>query len=242
MLYITGIGPGSQDKMTGEAIKIIQNVEVIVGYKTYLKLIKDLISENQITYTSGMREEKDRIQKAIEYAASGNKTAIISSGDAGVYGMAGPVMELIAKNNLEIDVQVIPGVPAANGAAAVLGAPLMHDYATISLSDILTPWEQIKKRVRAAAEADFVTVLYNPRSSRRKKQLKFTKDFFLEKRSPEIPLGIVRNISRDGQEKILTTLKKLPLEKVDMLTIVIIGNSQSYISKDKIITPRGYKL
>lgn len=242
ILYITGIGPGSQDKMTGEAIKIIQDVEVIVGYKTYLKLIKDLISENQITYTSGMREEKDRIQKAIEYAASGNKTAIISSGDAGVYGMAGPVMELIAKNNLEIDVQVIPGVPAANGAAAVLGAPLMHDYATISLSDILTPWEQIKKRVRAAAEADFVTVLYNPRSSRRKKQLKFTKDYFLEKRSPETPVGIVRNISRDGQEKILTTLKKLPLEKVDMLTIVIIGNSQSYISKDKIITPRGYKL
>ncbi|MFW5790915.1 MAG: precorrin-3B C(17)-methyltransferase [Bacillota bacterium] len=242
MLYITGIGPGSQDKMTGEAIKIIQDVEVIVGYKTYLKLIKDLISENQITYTSGMREEKDRIQKAIEYAASGNKTAIISSGDAGVYGMAGPVMELIAKNNLEIDVQVIPGVPAANGAAAVLGAPLMHDYATISLSDILTPWEQIKKRVRAAAEADFVTVLYNPRSSRRKKQLKFTKDYFLEKRSPETPVGIVRNISRDGQEKILTTLKKLPLEKVDMLTTVIIGNSQSYISKDKIITPRGYKL
>ncbi len=242
ILYITGIGPGSQDKMTGEAIKIIQNVEVIVGYKTYLKLIKDLISENQITYTSGMREEKDRIQKAIEYAASGNKTAIISSGDAGVYGMAGPVMELIAKNNLEIDVQVIPGVPAANGAAAVLGAPLMHDYATISLSDILTPWEQIKKRVRAAAEADFVTVLYNPRSSRRKKQLKFTKDYFLEKRSPETPVGIVRNISRDGQEKILTTLKKLPLEKVDMLTTVIIGNSQSYISKDKIITPRGYKL
>lgn len=242
ILYITGIGPGSQDKMTGEAIKIIQDVEVIVGYKTYLKLIKDLISENQITYTSGMREEKDRIQKAIEYAASGDKTAIISSGDAGVYGMAGPVMELIAKNNLEIDVQVIPGVPAANGAAAVLGAPLMHDYATISLSDILTPWEQIKKRVRAAAEADFVTVLYNPRSSRRKKQLKFTKDYFLEKRSPETPVGIVRNISRDGQEKILTTLKKLPLEKVDMLTTVIIGNSQSYISKDKIITPRGYKL
>lgn len=242
ILYIIGIGPGSKNKMTREAITILQEVEIIVGYKTYLKLVEDLISENQTTYTSGMREEKDRVQKAVEYAAAGNKTAIISSGDAGVYGMAGPVMELITKNNYQLDVQIIPGVPAANGAAAVLGAPLMHDYATISLSDILTPWAQIKKRIKAAAEADFVTVLYNPRSSRRQKQLEFTKKYFLEKRSSETPVGIVRNISRQGQEKILTTLVELPLEKVDMLTTVIIGNSQSYISGEKMITPRGYQL
>ena len=241
-LYIIGIGPGSRKKMTIEAHNILQKVDVIVGYKTYLKLIKDMISQNQITYTSGMREEKDRIEKAVEYAKAGNQTAIISSGDAGVYGMAGPVMELITKKNYQIDVEVIPGVPAANAAAAVLGAPLMHDYATISLSDILTPWEQIKKRIRAAAQADFVTVLYNPRSSRRKKQLKFTKEYFLEIRSSETPVGIVRNISREGQEKLLTTLEKLPLEKVDMLSTVIIGNSQSYISEGKLITPRGYKL
>lgn len=241
-LFIIGIGPGAREKMTREAITILQEVQVIVGYKTYLKLIEDLISENQITYTSGMREEKARVEKAVEYAAAGKKTAIISSGDAGVYGMAGPVMELISKDGYQIDVQVIPGVPAANGAAAVLGAPLMHDYVTISLSDILTPWEQIKERLKAAAEADFVTVLYNPRSSRRKKQLKFTKNYFLKKRSPDTPVGIVRNISRQGQKKLLTTLEELPLEKVDMLTTVIIGNSQSYIFEDKMITPRGYQL
>lgn len=242
ILYIIGIGPGSHQKMTIEAHNILQKVDVIVGYKTYLKLIKDIISQKQITYTSGMREEKDRIEKAIEYTAAGNLTAIISSGDAGVYGMAGPVMELITKESHQIDVQVIPGVPAANAAAAVLGAPLMHDYVTISLSDILTPWEQIKKRIRAAAQADFVTVLYNPRSSRRKKQLNFTKEYFLDKRSPDTPVGIVRNISREGQEKFLTRLEKLPLEKVDMLSTVIIGNSQSYISEGKLITPRGYNL
>lgn len=242
ILYIIGIGPGSRQKMTIEANNILQKVDVIVGYKTYLKLIKDIISQKQITYTSGMREEKDRIEKAIEYTAAGNQTAIISSGDAGVYGMAGPVMELITKENHQIDVQVIPGVPAANAAAAVLGAPLMHDYVTISLSDILTPWEQIKKRIKSAAQADFVTVLYNPRSSRRKKQLNFTKEYFLDKRSPDTPVGIVRNISREGQEKFLTILEKLPLEKVDMLSTVIIGNSQSYISEGKLITPRGYNL
>lgn len=241
-LFVIGLGPGSTEMMSKKAFNTLKKVEVIVGYKSYLKLIADLISDKQQIYQSGMGAEKERVEKAIEFAAAGKNTAIISSGDPGVYGMAGPVLELAAKKEIAVEVEVIPGITAANAAAAVLGAPLMHDYAVISLSDILTPWEVILKRLKAAAEADLITVLYNPRSSKRKKQLKIAREIYLEKRDPTTPVGIVRNIDRKGEEIILTDLKNLDLEKVDMLSTVIIGNSQTYRAQDKLITPRGYQL
>jgi precorrin-3B C17-methyltransferase len=241
-LYIIGIGPGNLSDISRRAYQILKEVEVIVGYKKYIECIKELISEEQQIYISGMRKEKERVQKAIDYANQGKSCALISSGDPGVYGMAGLALEMVEKQKINLKTEIIPGITAANAAAAVLGAPLMHDYTVISLSDILTPWDLIKKRLEAAAAADFITTLYNPRSSRRKKQLKKAREIFLEYRSPETPVGIVRSVGRDQEEIMISTLKKMPLEKVDMLTTVIIGNSQSYIANKKIITPRGYNI
>lgn len=241
-LYIIGIGPGNLDDISRRAYNILKEVDVIVGYKKYIECIGELIEEGQQIYSSGMRKEMERVAKAVEFAAQGKKVALISSGDAGVYGMAGPAFELLLKEDVEIEVEVAAGITAANAAAAVLGAPLMHDYTVISLSDILTPWEVIKKRLHAAAEADFITTLYNPRSSRRKKQLREAREIFLQHQKADLPVGIVRSVGRDGEEVMITTLEEMPLEKVDMLTTVIIGNSQSYISGGKIITPRGYKI
>jgi len=241
-LYIIGIGPGNLSDISRRAYQILKEVEVIVGYKKYIDCIKELISEEQQIYISGMRKEKERVQKAIDYANQGKSCALISSGDPGVYGMAGLALEMVEKQKINLKTEIIPGITAANAAAAVLGAPLMHDYTVISLSDILTPWDLIKKRLEAAAAADFITTLYNPRSSRRKKQLKKAREIFLEYRSPETPVGIVRSVGRDQEEIMISTLKKMPLEKVDMLTTVIIGNSQSYIANKKIITPRGYNI
>ena len=241
-LYVIGIGPGSTEMMSRKAFAILKKVEVIVGYKSYIKLVAEIISKEQQIYQSGMGAEKERVAKAIEYALNGKTTAIISSGDAGVYGMAGPVLELVNKRNLDLEIEIIPGITAANAAAAVLGAPLMHDYAVISLSDILTPWEIIVKRLKAAAESDLITVLYNPRSSKRKKQLKIAREIYLEHREQSTPVGIVRNIDRNEEDIIISDLQKLPLKKVDMLSTVVIGNSQTYVADNNLVTPRGYNL
>ncbi|MGM0547718.1 MAG: precorrin-3B C(17)-methyltransferase [Bacillota bacterium] len=241
-LYVIGIGPGDLASMSREAYQTLKSVDIIVGYTTYLKCIEEIIGKEQETYVSGMRKEKERVKKAIEYANSGKKVALISSGDPGVYGMAGLALEMAEVEAAEIKIKVLPGITAANAAAAVLGAPLMHDYAVISLSDILTPWEVILKRLKAAAAADLITVLYNPRSSRRKKQLKKAREIYLKERDPKTPVGIVKNISREGEEVLITDLENLPLTKVDMLSTVIIGNSQSYAANNKIITPRGYNV
>lgn len=241
-LFVVGIGPGSLAGMSRQAYQIIQQVDIIIGYKTYIKLIEELISGNQEVYLSGMRQEKERAVKAIQMAEQDKKVAVISSGDPGVYGMAGLILELIDKGNYKVDVEIIAGITAANAAAALLGAPLMHDYAVISLSDILTPWEVIKKRLAGAAAADFITVLYNPRSSRRVEQIKAAQKIFLNQRAADTPVGIVRQIGRSGEEKRITNLANMPEEEIDMLTTVIIGNSQTYLSADKMITPRGYRL
>lgn len=241
-LYVIGIGPGSTEMMSRKSFDILKKVDVIVGYRSYIKLVSEIISEKQKVYQSGMGAEKERVAKAIEYALSGKLTAIISSGDAGVYGMAGPVLELVDKKNIDLEVEIIPGVTAANAAAAVLGAPLMHDYAVISLSDILTPWAVIRKRLKAAAEADLITVLYNPRSSKRKEQLRIAREIYLEYRDQTTPVGVVRNIDREGENIIISDLQNLPLKKVDMLSTVVIGNSQTYVAENKLITPRGYNI
>lgn len=229
--------------MTPKAAAAIDEAEVIVGYNTYIALIRDRIAGKPVV-GNGMRQEVERCQKAVDLAAEGKSVAVISSGDPGVYGMAGLVLELVQKlpEEKRPACEIIPGLTAANTSAAALGAPLMHDYAVISLSDLMTPWEQIKKRARLAAEGDFVIAIYNPKSRGRADYLNQIRDIVLEFRSPETPVGIVRKAGRPGMNWTVSTLAKLPEEDVDMQSTVIIGNSNTYVSGGFMITPRGYKL
>lgn len=239
MIYVIGIGPGCRDLMTQEAISAMEDAEVIVGYKTYIKLVEDFIKDKEVVQ-NGMRKEVDRCQDAIDIAKTGKKVAAISSGDAGIYGMAGLILELITKQELDIPVKVVPGVTASIGAAAVLGAPIMHDFCHISLSDLLTPWEVIEKRLRLAAEADFVICLYNPRSKGRSEHLANAFKIMGEFKDGSTPVGIVKDVGREDQEKFICTFDTMDFERVDMTTMVIIGNKSTYIHDDLMITPRGY--
>lgn len=229
--------------MTPKAAAAIDEAEIIVGYNTYIALIRDRIAGKPVV-GNGMRQEVERCQKAVDLAAEGRSVAVISSGDPGVYGMAGLVLELVQKlpEDKRPACEIIPGLTAANTSAAALGAPLMHDYAVISLSDLMTSWEQIKKRARLAAEGDFVIAIYNPKSRGRADYLNQIRDIVLEFRSPETPVGIVRKAGRPGMNWTVSTLEKLPEEDVDMQSTVIIGNSNTYVSGGFMITPRGYKL
>lgn len=239
MIYVIGIGPGCRDLMTQQAIAAMEDAEVIVGYKTYIKLVEEFIKDKEVVQ-NGMRKEVDRCQDAIDIAKTGKKVAVISSGDAGIYGMAGLILELITKQNLDIPVKVIPGVTASIGAAAVLGAPIMHDFCHISLSDLMTPWEVIEKRLRLAAEADFVICLYNPRSKGRSEHLAKAFKIMGEFKDGSTPVGIVKDVGRADQEKFICTFDTMDFERVDMTTMVIIGNKSTYIKDDLMITPRGY--
>ena len=239
MIYVIGIGPGCRDLMTQEAISAMEDAEVIVGYKTYIKLVEDFIKDEEVVQ-NGMRKEVDRCQDAIDIAKTGKKVAVISSGDAGIYGMAGLILELITKQELDIPVKVVPGVTASIGAAAVLGAPIMHDFCHISLSDLMTPWEVIEKRLRLAAEADFVICLYNPRSKGRSEHLANAFKIMGEFKDGSTPVGIVKDVGREDQEKFICTFDTMDFERVDMTTMVIIGNKSTYIHDDLMITPRGY--
>lgn len=239
MIYVIGIGPGCRDLMTQEAISAMEDAEVIVGYKTYIKLVEDFIKDKEVVQ-NGMRKEVDRCQDAIDIAKTGKKVAVISSGDAGIYGMAGLILELITKQELDIPVKVVPGITASIGAAAVLGAPIMHDFCHISLSDLLTPWEVIEKRLRLAAEADFVICLYNPRSKGRSEHLANAFKIMGEFKDGSTPVGIVKDVGREDQEKFICTFDTMDFERVDMTTMVIIGNKSTYIHDDLMITPRGY--
>ena len=202
MIYVIGIGPGCRDLMTQEAISAMEDAEVIVGYKTYIKLVEDFVKDKEVVQ-NGMRKEVDRCQDAIDIAKTGKKVAVISSGDAGIYGMAGLILELITKQELDIPVKVVPGVTASIGAAAVLGAPIMHDFCHISLSDLMTPWEVIEKRLRLAAEADFVICLYNPRSKGRSEHLANAFKIMGEFKDGSTPVGIVKDVGREDQEKFI---------------------------------------
>lgn len=241
MIYVVGIGPGNKQYMTNQAIEAINSSEYIVGYKTYIDLIQSMI-ENKKVVQNGMKQEVIRCKKAIDIAKEGKDVAVISSGDSGVYAMAGLILELISKESQHIDVEIIPGITASIAAAAVLGAPLMHDFCHISLSDLMTPWELIEKRLKLAAEGDFVICIYNPRSKGRPEHLKRAFEIMSEFKSDETPVGLVKKAGRDGEEKYIYNFKDMNFDLVDMTSVVIIGNQSSYIYKNKIITPRGYVL
>ena len=243
-IMVVGFGPGDVKHMTYRAKEALEESDVIVGYKTYVDLIRPFLNGQEIIST-GMTEEVSRAQAAVKRAEEGKKVAVISSGDAGLYGMAGLVYEvLIAKGWREetgVPVEIIPGISAINSCASLLGAPVMHDACTISLSDHLTPWELIKKRIEAAAMADFVIALYNPKSGRRTRQIVEAQKILLAHRSPDTPVGLVKSAYRQRQHVVLTTLKEMLEYEIGMLTTVIIGNSTTFVYDGKMITPRGYQ-
>jgi len=228
--------------MTERARNVWQEVEVVAGYKTYVELIRPWLEGKEVVAT-GMRQELDRCREVVGIALEGRHVALVSSGDAGVYGMAGILIECLEERDaLDIPLEIIPGVSAANAAASLLGAPLMHDYAVISLSDLLTPWEVIQKRVKLAAEGDFVLAIYNPKSKGRQDQIEWVRQAVLAYRSPHTPVGIVREALRGESQVIITTLEDFTKSPIDMLTTVIIGNSQTRLVGPYMVTPRGYIL
>lgn len=238
-IYVVGIGPGGYDQMTKRALDAISVSNVITGYDCYIDLIKDLIKEKKV-FSSPMKKEVERCKKALEFALEGNTVCMISSGDAGVYGMAG-IMHEVCEKYPDIEIEVIPGITACCSAAAVLGAPLINDFVVISLSDLLTPWENIEKRLKFASEADFVVCIYNPSSKKRADYLKKACDIMLESKGNHTPCGYVKNIGRDGEVYKICTLSELKNEMVDMFTTVIVGNSYTRIINGKLVTPRGYR-
>lgn len=239
-LYVVGLGPGGVEQMTKRAYNALQSCDVIAGYHVYVNLIKDDFKDKEFLST-GMRKEVDRCKLALEEALKGKTVAMISSGDAGVYGMAG-IMFQVAAGHPEVDIEVVPGITAACSGAAVLGAPLISDFCLISLSDLLTPWEKIEKRLDCASKADFCICLYNPSSVKRHDYLQKACDIMLKNQSGDIPAGIVRNIGREGESYELTTLRELRDKQVDMFSTVIIGNTQTEVINGRLVTPRGYKL
>jgi adenosylcobyric acid synthase len=246
ILYIVGTGPGAVSHLTDAARQAIADSVVIVGYDNYVDLVRPLLAGKQVIST-GMMQEVQRCREAIRLARAGEAVALVSGGDSGIYGMAGLVLELVERDTHEnpdvphIDIQVIPGISAVQAAAAQLGAPLMHDFTVISLSDLLTPWDLIKDRLEAAARADFVIAIYNPRSKSRRTQIEEAQKIILAQRPAETPAGIVRNACRDGQTVVVTTLGRLLDYEIDMTSIVLIGNASSFIDAEgRIVTPRGY--
>jgi len=240
-LYVVGIGPGDLDQMTFQANEVLDAADAVVGYKTYLDLIAPLIAGKEIV-SSGMMKEVERCRAALELAASGKTVALVSSGDAGIYGMAGLALELAAEMAFPPEIEVVPGVSAVQAAASLLGAPLMHDFAVISLSDLLTPWDLIERRLVAAATADFVVALYNPRSRGRVRQIEDARDILLAARRFDTPVGIVRNALREGEERVVTTLGRMLDHPIDMFSLIIVGNSTTFVDPaGRMVTPRGYK-
>ena len=237
-LFVVGLGPGGADGMTVRAQNVLRASDVIVGYTVYIDLVRADFPDKEFLSTP-MRKEVDRVRLALETAAQGRTVALICSGDAGVYGMSGLCEELLPQYP-GVELETVPGVSAVLSGAAILGAPLMHDFAVISLSDLLTPWEKIETRLLAAAEADFVICLYNPSSHKRHDYLQRACDLILRFASPETVCGIARNIGREGESTQVLTLKELRDTDVDMFSTVFIGNSQTKNINGKMVTPRGY--
>jgi len=240
-LCVVGFGPGSKEDMTLRAIMAIEDADLVIGYTTYIDLLKEYFPDKKYKAT-GMMKEVERCRTAIEEAWKGQTVAMVSSGDSGIYGMAGIVYQLADEMDARIEIEVIPGVTAASSAASILGAPLMHDLAIISLSDLMTPIDLIMKRIDRAADGDMVIALYNPKSKNRTDYLQKAAEIVGRYRSPETPVGIVRNAGREDEMKTIVKLGTIDYDKVDMFCIVIIGNSQTYFSKGRMITPRGYRI
>ena len=239
-IIVAGIGPGSESDITPAVLSAIRQSDVIVGYKYYFRFIEKIIRPGAICIDSGMKREKARAEEAYNYATEGKVVTVISSGDAGIYGMAPLIYEMKREKGSDISIEALPGISAFQKAASLLGAPVGHDFCVISLSDLMTPWELIEKRIKAAASADFITAIYNPKSEGRYWQFYRLIEIFLQERDPQTPVGFVRQAGREEQEVTITTLADFDPEQVDMFTVILIGNSQTYQFENKMITPRGY--
>lgn len=240
-IYVVGMGPGGAGDMTPRARRAIDESDSIVGYSTYIELIREQFPGKELV-ASGMTREVERCETVLNMALEGKKIALISSGDSGIYGMAGIMLEVVNRSGRQIEVEIIPGITAASASASVLGAPLMHDFAVISLSDLMTPLKLIYKRVELAAQGDFVICLYNPKSKNRSGYIGNARDIILKHRASSTPVGLVRNAGREDEQYSVANLENMLDFEIDMFTTVIIGNSQTYIENGRMITPRGYKL
>ncbi len=239
LVQVIGLGPGDTGLLAPTAREAIEAADIILGYKTYLKLIAD-IAPNIPRQASGMRKEVERARQALELAVESQRVVVVSSGDAGIYGMAGLVLEICLENEYQVEVEVIPGISALNAAASLLGAPLVTDFAVISLSDQLVPLAEIKKRLEAVAQTDFILGIYNPKGKQRLEPFNQACEILLRYRKPQTPVGIVRQAYRKDQQVTIISLKELPQAEIDMLTILIIGNQQTVVQHGKMITRRGY--
>ena len=240
-IIVAGIGPGSEEDITPAVLRAVQESDVIVGYKYYFRFVKAYLRPDAVCVDSGMKAERQRAEEAINYALEGKTVCVISSGDAGIYGMSPLIYEMMRDKGIEgLEVEVLPGISAFQKAAALLGCPIGHDLCILSLSDLMTPWLRIERRIEAAAYGDFITAIYNPKSQGRYWQLYRLIEIFSQHRSPDTPVGYVRQAGRPEQEVTLTTLAEFDPEQVDMFTVVLIGNTQSYNWEGHFITPRGY--
>ncbi len=239
-IYVAGIGPGSEKDITPAVIEAIKESDVVVGYKYYFQFITKYLKPDAECVDTGMKKERDRALQAFELAEEGKTVCVISSGDAGIYGMSPLIYEMKSERHSDIQIICIPGISAFQKAASILGAPMGHDFCVISLSDLMTPWQTIEKRIIAAATGDFITAIYNPKSNGRYWQLYRLKELFLKYRKPYTIVGYVRQAGREEQKATITTMEEFDPEEIDMFTIVIIGNSQSYNWDGSFITPRGY--
>ena len=239
-IIVAGIGPGSKEDITPAVLEAVQQADCVVGYKYYFQFVEAYVKDGCECIDTGMKKERERAEEAFRLAEQGKTVVVISSGDAGLYGMVPLIYEMKKEHQSDVEVEVLPGISAFQKAASLLGAPIGHDLCIISLSDLMTPWEVIERRIKCAADGDFVTAIYNPKSHGRYWQLYRLVELFLKVRSVDTPVGYVRQAGRDEQEVKLTTLGVFDPEDVDMFTVILIGNSQSYISDGKMITPRGY--
>lgn len=240
-LYIVGFGPGGYEHMTAKCIQVIEEADVVTGYTTYVNILKEYFPDKQYLATPMMQEVK-RCRMAVEEAQKNKVAAMVSSGDSGIYGMAGIIYQVAEEMGADIEIETVPGVTAASAAASVLGAPLMHDFAVISLSDLMTPINLIWKRVDCAGQGDLIVCLYNPKSKKRTTYVEQAAELLLKYRNPQTPVGIVRNAGRKDESSQITDLEHLKDAEIDMFSVVIIGNSQTYVSKGRMITPRGYEV
>ena len=244
-IFLVGIGPGGDGQLTPAAAHALGQADVVIGFRPYVQQIKELVDGKELVAME-LGEELERAAKAVDMAANGRMVAVVSSGDVGIYGMAGPVFRVLTQrqwNGSNPQVEVVPGVSAMQAAAALLGSPLMQDFCVISLSDLLTPWEAIRKRLEAAAQGDFVIAIYNPRSRKRQTQLQEARDILLRHRPGSTPVGIVRDAYRPGQQVTVTDLEHLEerMAEIDMVTTVVVGNSTSFVHQGFFVTPRGYE-